>query len=553
MQRVIGLDIGSYSIKAVEIINSFSSYRIAEFYEKVIPFDDQRSPEQRVVGCMEELFRSNNLEADRIVTAMPGQYTSSRMLTFPFSDSRKIISALPFEVEDLVPFHLDEMILEHQVVGQQQSSTHVLVVMIQKTFLARYLDQLLQVGIDPRLVDVDSLSLYNLVPHIPSAEDELYGIVDIGHEKTSLCLVEGGMLRMFRTLKVGGKYITEVLARDQEISFAQSQQMKHQLSCIASEDGGEHLGLTAEELSLARQIGIAGYGFSKEIARTLYAFKGKHKKNISKIYISGGTTKLRGIEEYLEEQLNVTVERHDATLTGLEMENSLGQHAEVIPQALAIGLRVVSGAKKSSQINLRKGEFAYSQDSEALLKVGAQVLSWITLGSVILLGGYLLQALFYNYQINQFEEQYRKSFLSSAPSQKQAISKISDFAQLQQYANNYLNQEITLQKTSVQQFISASEGSPALEALKELSELIPDELALEVVLYDYATQSDFSGKITLQGETDGYGSVGQIKELITAHPSFEDVTEKSGPKPGSDGKTIAFTIDSTYLSAPTTP
>ena len=546
MQRVIGLDIGSYSIKAVEIINSFSSYRIAEFYEKIIPFDDSIPTEQRVVECMEELFRSNRLEADRIVTAMPGQYTSSRMLTFPFSDSRKIIAAIPFEVEDLVPFHLDEMILEHQVMGQESEGTHVLVVMIQKTFLARYLNQLSQVGIDPRLVDVDSLSLYNLVPHMKMDEDELYGIIDIGHEKTSVCLIENGMLRMFRTLKVGGKYITEVLARDQEISFAKAQQMKHQLSCIAPEEGGEHLGLSADELALAQQIGIAGYGFSKEIARTLYAFKGQQKKKISKIFISGGTTKLRGIEDYLEEQLNVPVARHNITLTGLEMEESLSQHAEVIPQALAIGLRVVSGAKKSSQINLRKGEFAYSQDSEALIKVATQLISWIALGSVVLLLAYIAQALFYNYQIAQFEDEYRKSFLSIAPSQNQAMSKISSFPDLQSYAKNYLNQEITLQKTSVDQFLSANEGSPALEALTLLSEIIPTEITVEVVEYDFATQSDFSGKITLKGETDGYGSVGQIKELITSHPNFEEVTEKSGPKPGSDGKVIAFTINAGY-------
>ena len=348
MQRVIGLDIGSYSIKAVEIINSFSSYRIAQFYEKVIPITHDDLPyEQRVVGCMEELFRSNNLEADRIVTAMPGQYTSSRMLSFPFTDTRKIISAIPFEIEDLVPFQLDDMIVEHQITAQDKASAQVLVVMIQKNFIASYLNQLSQVGIDPRLVDIDSLSLYNLVPHMNLADDELYGIIDIGHEKTSLCLVENGTLRMFRTLKVGGKYITEVLARDLEISFEESQKLKHDLSCITSGESGKGLGLSKKDLAIARQIGVAGYGFSKEIARTLFSLRREHKKKLAQIFISGGTTKLRGIESYLEEQLGVPISRHETTLTGLEMDDSLRQNAEVIPQALAIGLRVVSGAKNA--------------------------------------------------------------------------------------------------------------------------------------------------------------------------------------------------------------
>jgi Tfp pilus assembly PilM family ATPase len=87
LQRVIGLDIGSYSIKAVEIINTFKSYEIANFYENVIPNIDELDPDVVIPHCMEQLFRENNLRADRIITAMPGQYISSRVMAFNFSDS----------------------------------------------------------------------------------------------------------------------------------------------------------------------------------------------------------------------------------------------------------------------------------------------------------------------------------------------------------------------------------------------------------------------------------------------------------------------------------
>ncbi len=81
MQRVIGLDIGSYSIKAVEIVNTFKSYEITNFYENVIPRIDGIGIESLAPSCMEQLFVENNLKADRIVTAMPGQFISSRVLT----------------------------------------------------------------------------------------------------------------------------------------------------------------------------------------------------------------------------------------------------------------------------------------------------------------------------------------------------------------------------------------------------------------------------------------------------------------------------------------
>ena len=77
-----------------------------------------------------------------------------------------------------------------------------LAVMTRKNFLASFLEYLSRIDIDPKLIDVDSLSFYNLAPHIPHSPDEVVGLVDIGHEKTSVCLVEGEIPRMFRTINL---------------------------------------------------------------------------------------------------------------------------------------------------------------------------------------------------------------------------------------------------------------------------------------------------------------------------------------------------------------
>ncbi|MCX6123705.1 MAG: hypothetical protein NTV34_02990, partial [Proteobacteria bacterium] len=68
MQKVIGLDIGSYSIKAVEIVNSFKSYEIVNFYEAVIPYSETIEPDVLIPQTMEKLFKDNNLHADRVLT-----------------------------------------------------------------------------------------------------------------------------------------------------------------------------------------------------------------------------------------------------------------------------------------------------------------------------------------------------------------------------------------------------------------------------------------------------------------------------------------------------
>ena len=88
--------------------------------------------------CMEQLFRENDLKADRILTAMPGQFGSSRVLPFHFSDPRKIEASVMVELEDQVHFNMDDMIIDHQILGTAYGKTMALAVMTRKTFLKEF-------------------------------------------------------------------------------------------------------------------------------------------------------------------------------------------------------------------------------------------------------------------------------------------------------------------------------------------------------------------------------------------------------------------------------
>ncbi len=232
MQKVIGLDIGSYSIKAIEIVNTFKSYEVVNFYETVIPNLDGVPLDAIVPICMEQLFQEHNLTADRIITAMPGQFISSRVIPFSFSDPRKIQQSIAVELEEYVPFNMEDMVVDHQILGHSKGQTMALAVMTRKAFLRNFLDLLSRVNIDPKLVDVDSLAFYNLCPTIVAQENECYALVDVGNEKTSVCIIKGGVLRMFRSINLGGRYITDFLARDLECSFHEAQRAKHEVSSV---------------------------------------------------------------------------------------------------------------------------------------------------------------------------------------------------------------------------------------------------------------------------------------------------------------------------------
>ncbi len=545
MQRVIGLDIGSYSIKAVEIVNTFKSYEITNFYENVIPHIEELPLDIVIPACMEQLFKENKLEADRIITAMPGQYISSRIMSFNFSDPRKVSAAIVSEIEDAVPFNLDDMIIDHQILGTMEGKTVALVVMTRKNFMRSFLEYLHRINIDPKLVDVDSLSFYNLSSYIGSEPGEVIALVDVGHEKTSVCIVKDGVLRMFRSINLGGRYLSDFLARDLEVDFNEAQRIKHSISnVLCSEDAGAQL--SGEEKMVAERLTLAANAIVKELGRTLYAFKTWEKVPISKMLISGGTTQIRNFDTYLHDQLDVPVSHNRLDMTSLKINPNLADSMTKLPQGVAIGLRAVTAVKRYSEVNLRKGEFAYVQNYETLLRGSGTVLKVVAAALLLLSISYGLKHFFYKQQIDLLQAKYKQEYAMLLPDLKKKHTPGYPFSKIRSEVKAQLLKEIEQKRTAVNKFIDDNSGSHALIALNAISEKIPTEVKVDITLYKFMTKEDGS-KIQLEGETDGFASVETVKESLKNVTILSDIEEKSTTsKPGSDGKVKVFKIQANY-------
>jgi cell division ATPase FtsA len=424
-----------------------------------------------------------------------------------------------------------------------------LAVMTRKAFLRNFLDLLSRVNIDPKLVDVDSLAFYNLCPTLTLPHDECYALVDIGNEKTSVCVIKGGVLRMFRSINLGGRYITDFLARDLECSFHEAQRAKHRVSRVL------HAGYGGDDLSdrdrrIADGISSAANAIVKEMGRTFYAFKTWDKEPISRIILTGGTSRLDGFELFLSEQLEMQVEKFDLAKTNVIISGTLANRQEILPQSLAIGLRAVTNLKKHSQINLRRGEFAYVQNYESIMRGVAKSFKVISLVLVLLMITYIVKYYFYNQQIEKVKQLYIQEFTSSFPEAKKKFSdKGLSFKKLRTDAEKQIKQGIRDKRAAVGEFMLATTESGALKVLKEISEAIPKEVKIDVTEFDYRTTTPGEGKLIIRAETDNFASQSTIVDALSKTKSLRQVEEKnSGTKPGSDGKIIEFTLQANYLN-----
>ena len=535
MQKIIGLDIGSYSIKAVEIVNKYKSYEISNFYENIIPQIDELSPDIMLPTCMEQLFQENQLKADRIVTAMPGQYISSRILPFNFSDPHKIEAAVFAEIEDAVPFNLDDMIIDHQILGQMSRKTVALVVMTKKSFLASFLEHLHRINIDPKVVDVDSLAFYNLCPYLEMDPGKCYGLVDVGHEKTSVCLVQDGVLRMFRSINLGGRYLTEFLARDLEVSFNEAQRIKHRVSRILT-DRSEKTNLDPMDHTISERITIASNAIVKELGRTFYAFKTWEKSPIDRIYLSGGSSVIKNFDTYLTDNLEVETVHNHLERSNLKTNIALANKMPSMSQSISIGIRAVTSVKRHSQINLRKGQFAYVQDYESVFKGVWSVFKIVAIALLLLSVSYSIKYFSYTKQIEKLQEIYKKELFAVVPDLKKKFrSNRYEFKIIKRDANIELKDRIARKKAATDGFLELNSGSGSLIALQDLSKSIPKDVQINLVEYRFETKSDGSGKIRLRVEADSYDTIAKFEQALKGINALKNIVEKSSDsKPGSD-------------------
>jgi general secretion pathway protein L len=548
MQKIIGLDIGSYSIKAVEIINTFKSYEISNFYENVIPHIEELSPDVIIPACMEQLFRENNIEADRIITAMPGQYISSRILPFQFSDPRKIEAAVLSVVEDAVPFDLDDMIVDHQILGTMDKQTIALVVMTRKTFLSSFLEHLQRINIDPKLVDVDSLAFYNLCPYLPMEPGKCYGIVDVGHEKTSVCIVQDGVLRMFRSINLGGRYISEFLARDLETDFNEAQRIKHRVSQVFCDaDSGESL--VGDDRMIAERMTLASNAIVKELGRTFYAFKTWEKAPISGVFLSGGTAYIKNFDRYLSDHLEVEVFGNRLGDSELKVNPALANEMNRMAQGISIGMRAITSVKRHSQINLRRGPFAYVQDYESVLRAAGTAFKVVAVALLLLIFLYGVQYFSYRKHIDGLQEQYKKEFTATFPDFKKKLTSESyTISAMRKDAKSKFDADANEREKAVNQFLAVNSKSGSMVSLQEISAAIPKETKLDVTMYQYTDNPDGTGRVVIKGETDTFDAFAAILEAMKKVDVLTEVQEKSsGYKPGTDQKVIEFVIHANYI------
>ena len=117
LKNVLGLDLGSHSLKAVEIRQTLRSFEAVALRSLT-----RGDPERPTAEFAQRFVTLHHLSTDHVVAALRGDRISSRRLSFPFAEQKKISAAIPFEVEEDLPFDVDDCLIDWEKIRSDRQA-----------------------------------------------------------------------------------------------------------------------------------------------------------------------------------------------------------------------------------------------------------------------------------------------------------------------------------------------------------------------------------------------------------------------------------------------
>lgn len=301
-KTTVGLDIGSGLIKLV-VINHASGEPVLTKVAFTAVADDaivegEIMDPGLVADAVRGLFETVGLKPKHVVTAVGGRDVIIKKISMDRMKEAEAREVIRWEAEQHVPFDMDNVELDFQILdpdgdGLQMS---VLLVAAKRELIETKMALLGDVGVQPSIVDVDSFALHNAFElNYPDAMRGVVGLVNIGHEMTNVNVLEDGVPVLTRDLPVGTRRFREDLQRERGIAAAEADRILQGL------DAGDALAPLLESRGEELAVGI-------ERAAAFLQTASRSAAGLSRLYLSGGGSRIPGLARVLGERLRLPVQ-----------------------------------------------------------------------------------------------------------------------------------------------------------------------------------------------------------------------------------------------------
>jgi type IV pilus assembly protein PilM len=340
-RNVVGLDIGSSAVKAVELKSAGKGYRVVAFGHEPVPADSIVDGAIIDAGAVADAIRrvfdgKKGFKTKEVCASLSGNAVIVKKITLPVMTSTELDDSIAWEAEQYIPFDIQDVNLDYQILDpgtgpDSNGSMEVLLVAAKKEKIGDYTSVIAQAGRTPVVVDVDAFALQNAYEaNFGLDPREVVVLMNAGASAININILQGDQSVFTRDISMGGNAYTEAVQKELNLPFESAEQVKKGIPVD---------GATFEEVR--PMLHAVTDNVLLEVQKTFDFFKATvSSEQIDRIVLSGGASRVDGFNDMLLDRFGVPVEDFNPfSAIAWDAKKLSGDPLDVAPTAaVAVGL-----------------------------------------------------------------------------------------------------------------------------------------------------------------------------------------------------------------------
>lgn len=295
-----GLDLGAGSIRVVELRGGAGNYSLSAFGSAPLPpglmESDSKLDLQKVAKILNELLKKVGIDSKSVVSAIPGTSVFNAVVKLPPMSRSELEKAIKYQAEQNIPLKLEEVKYDWEII-KEDPTTKELTVMIIAAAKSK-VDHLMHLF---ELAELNVVALETatvaMARSLSTKEDPLVMILDIGSTTTEIAVVENGILTQTRSFPLAGFAMTRAVSKNLGLEMDQAEQFK------------QRFGLSQDKLEgqVYRAIDPILRNILDEAIRSTKFYQEQFGKQIGRVVLTGGSSRLPLITEYIKNYMGMEV------------------------------------------------------------------------------------------------------------------------------------------------------------------------------------------------------------------------------------------------------
>ncbi len=474
MSEIIGLDIGSHSIKLVGLRMTSKGPFLTRIGMKEIPYGRDKEDVSHITETLRGLIKESGLKTKKVRLTVWGSGVHIKRITVPALPKAELKEAVRWEIKDHLPFPVESARIDFHILNEYVEDNvkklDLITVACPKHLVDRTLSVAEGAGLQPTHLDVGPFALWNvLMAWNWTKKDETIALIDLGAEKTGIYLFKDKILQFSREVTPAGADMTRAIIEgigstgDPELIYERAESIKQEIG-IPSEPYQERMSDKSTSPSkISFLVRPVLERLSAEIGRSLDYYRSQfNDERIDRVLLTGGGANLKNIVSYLGRELRLPAEHFnplgkflfDSKKIDVQLLNQMGSIFTI-----AVGIAV----PEPERIELlpAKEQFLSKVQMGKLIPVLAPLITiCVFLGIIFYMNG----------QLTGIQKE-----------RDMMMAKVTTFDTLQARLNLLKEKDLQI-KERLSQFPSSMIVSvPYRDILKEVSQILPDNVTLTLL------------------------------------------------------------------------